>query len=312
MAAAVNVMESAASVFPQLSPTTVNFATAGIGGMMGWTVVHPFNTICIQMNLASASAVEKTQSFSSFASTVVREKGFKSLYTGLSAGLLRQLFYTTSRLGLFELFRDEVAKYRKTDIWSRLATGVVSGGMAALISCPAEVTLVRISNDCALPAERRRNYTGVLNAFSRIMTEEGFKTFFSGCGPLVNRAMLVGAIQVGTYDQFRETFREYGVTHEFTNVLYASMTSGLLLSVLSMPLETAKNRMAFQKPDPVTGKLPYTSASQTMMHIVKTNGALRLWSGFTPYYLRCGGQTILMFTAVEWLRKIYKKYSASP
>ena len=37
-------------------------------------------------------------------------------------------------------------------------------------------------------------------------------------------------------------------------VFYASMTSGLIYSVITMPLETAKNRMAFQKPDAVTGK----------------------------------------------------------
>lgn len=46
-------------------------------------------------------------------------------------------------------------------------------GIAALISCPAEVTLVRISNDQTLPAEMRRNYKGVGDAFSRILKEEG-------------------------------------------------------------------------------------------------------------------------------------------
>lgn len=86
----------------------------------------------------------------------IREQGAMSLYSGLSAGLLRQIFYTTSRIGLFEVFRDEMAKYRQTDIWSRLSTGMVSGGIAALISCPAEVTLVRISNDQTQPAAMRR------------------------------------------------------------------------------------------------------------------------------------------------------------
>jgi hypothetical protein len=38
-------------------------------------------------------------------------------------------------------------------------------------------------------------------------------------------------------------------------VFYASMTSGLIYSVITMPLETAKNRMAFQKPDAVTGQM---------------------------------------------------------
>ena len=128
---------------------------------LGWTVVHPFNTVCVRMNLASAVAASSgnakvSMSFPSYLSMTIREQGAMSLYSGLSAGLLRQIFYTTSRIGLFEVFRDEMAKYRQTDIWSRLSTGMVSGGIAALISCPAEVTLVRISNDQTQPAAMRR------------------------------------------------------------------------------------------------------------------------------------------------------------
>ena len=39
-----------------------------------------------------------------------------------------------------------------------MAVGAVSGGMAAFISCPAEVSLVRMANDNSLPAAERRNY----------------------------------------------------------------------------------------------------------------------------------------------------------
>jgi hypothetical protein len=55
---------------------------------------------------------------------------------------------------------------------------------------------VRISNDKSLPEKLRRNYKGLADAFQRILKEEGASTFFSGSGPLVNRAMLVGAVQV--------------------------------------------------------------------------------------------------------------------
>lgn len=105
---------------------------------------------------------------------------------------------------------------------------------------------MRISNDATQPVEKRRNYKGVVDAFQRIMREEGFKTFFSGSGPFVNRAMVVGAVQVGTYDQFRGMYKDMGVKNELLNVFYASMTSGLIYAIATMPLETAKNRMAFQ------------------------------------------------------------------
>ena len=40
--------------------------------------------------------------------------------------------------------------------------GAISGGMAAYISCPAEVSLVRMSNDNSLPLAERRNYKGTV------------------------------------------------------------------------------------------------------------------------------------------------------
>jgi len=285
--------------------TLVNFATSGLGGLIGWVFIHPFNTVAIRMNLATVSGGGPSLSLFPFISKTVKRDGIMTLYNGLSAGLLRQLFYATSRFGLFEVIRDELAKHRPVDFASRLFSGVVSGGMAAVISCPAEVTLVRLSNDSSLPLDKRRNYKGVINAFVRILKEEGPKTFFSGAGPFMNRAMVVGAVQVGTYDQFRNMYRSWGVTNTNLNVFYAAMTSGFIYAVMTMPLETAKNRMAFQKPDPITKILPYRATIQTIKSVAMKEGVLKLWAGFPPYYLRCGGHTVLMFMSVEYLRKMY-------
>jgi solute carrier family 25 oxoglutarate transporter 11 len=95
-------------------PKSVVFATSGLGGMMGWAMVHPFNTIAVRSNLASASG----QTFS--LKEMVAKQGWMSVYDGLSAGVLRQVFYATSRFGLFETFRDMLHEYRgKTDFASR-------------------------------------------------------------------------------------------------------------------------------------------------------------------------------------------------
>ena len=65
---------------------------------------------------------------------------------------------------------------------------------------------------------------------------------------------------------------------------------------------------SLQTPDPTTGKLPYTGTIQTIGAVAKSGGALSLWSGFLPYYGRCGGHTVAMFIAVDQLRVLYKKY----
>ena len=109
-------------------PSSVSFATAGAGGLLGWIAVHPFNTLSIRMNLASSSGVVTESSFAKFSQQIIEKEGVKSLYSGLGAGLLRQFFYATARFGFFEVFRDELAKYRETDFLSRLVAGVASGG----------------------------------------------------------------------------------------------------------------------------------------------------------------------------------------
>jgi solute carrier family 25 oxoglutarate transporter 11 len=83
------------------------------------------------------------------------------------------------------------------------------------------------------------------------------------------------------------------------------MSSGLIYSIATMPLEAAKNRMASQKPDKVTGNLLYTSTLQTMRIVSASEGFLALYNGFLPYYIRCGGHTIAMFISVQMMRDFY-------
>jgi solute carrier family 25 oxoglutarate transporter 11 len=92
----------------------VIFASSGLGGMLGWCIVHPANTVAVRANLASM----RGQKFSFKA--MVKEHGWMSVYDGLSAGVMRQVFYASSRFGLFETFRDMLHEYRgKTDFASR-------------------------------------------------------------------------------------------------------------------------------------------------------------------------------------------------
>ena len=69
------------------------------------------------MNLAAMQG--KSLSFTN----MIRQNGVLSLYDGLPTGILRQVFYATSRLGLFETCRDKLHEIRgKTDFAGRQVT----------------------------------------------------------------------------------------------------------------------------------------------------------------------------------------------
>jgi solute carrier family 25 (mitochondrial oxoglutarate transporter), member 11 len=189
--------------------------------------------------------------------------------------------------------------------------GAITGGIAAYISCPMEVAVVRMSNDGSLPVAERRNYKGVVDTATRIVKEEGVAAFWRGSSPFVARAMMVGVFQVATLDQFKEMYATYFNQKKgsIPNVFSAAMTSGFIYSVATMPLEASKNRMASQKPDAL-GKLPYKSIVQTLTKVSADEGFMALYNGFFPYYLRCGGHTVAMFIFVQLMRDFYVKSAA--
>ena len=127
------------------NPMWFNFTSAGVAGSFAWCIVHPFNTASVRMNLASASGAPSV-TFPRFIANMIKNHGVRSLYDGLTAGILRQTVYATSRVGLFEVFRDELGKHRPVDFLTRFIAGVSSGACAAFVACPSEVTLVRLSN----------------------------------------------------------------------------------------------------------------------------------------------------------------------
>ena len=120
---------------PPAVPGYVNFITAGLGGIIGWTVVHPLNTLSIRMNLiiAQNAGLQPNQqerlSFVRFSTDIIKNESVGALYRGLTAGWLRQVFFATSIYGFYEIFRDQLAKF-SDDLGyaARAVAGVGSGG----------------------------------------------------------------------------------------------------------------------------------------------------------------------------------------
>ena len=116
------------------------------------------------------------------------------LYTGLSAGLLRQVTYTTARLGIFDTLMKGLstaaeAENRKIGFKERAGAGLTAGGLAAVVGNPADLALIRMQSDGLKPVAARANYRSVVDALMRIAKSEGVLAWWSGCAPTVVRAM---------------------------------------------------------------------------------------------------------------------------
>lgn len=162
--------------------------------------------------------------------------------------------------------------------------------------------------DGRLPLNERRNYTSVANALSRIVREEGLLTLWRGTIPTMGRAMVVNAAQLASYSQAKQYLVASGRFTEGIQLHFvASMISGLITTIASMPVDIAKTRIQNMKTLP-GAKPEYRGTIDVLTRVIRQEGLFALWKGFTPYYCRLGPHTVLTFIFLEQMNTAYNIY----
>merc|ERR1719219_2772793 len=239
--------------------------------------VQPLDLVKNRMQVMKSDGGKRPSSLTVI-SNVVKNEGVATLYTGLSAGLLRQALYTTTRLGiytsLFETFSSPDGS--PPGFFMKAGLGMTAGAVGAFVGTPAEVSLIRMTSDGTLPPDKRRNYKNVFDALFRMYREEGITTLWRGAIPTMGRAMVVNAAQLATYSQAKQLILGTGYIQDgiFCHFV-ASMISGLVTTIASMPVDIAKTRLQSMKY--IDGKPEYKGALDVLSKVVKKEGFFSLW-----------------------------------
>ncbi|KPP64101.1 mitochondrial 2-oxoglutarate/malate carrier protein-like [Scleropages formosus] len=306
---------------------------------MGATVfVQPLDLVKNRMQLSGQGSKAREYKTSLHAvASILRNEGFRGIYTGwafltgqgsvgqvslslnlsymrdteyiLSAGLLRQATYTTTRLGIYTVLFERLSKADGTppNFFIKALIGMTAGAIGAFVGTPAEVALIRMTADGRLPSDQRRGYTNVFNALIRITREEGVTTLWRGCIPTMARAVVVNAAQLASYSQSKQALLDTGYFRDDILCHFcASMISGLVTTAASMPVDIVKTRIQNMKM--IDGKPEYKNGLDVLVKVVGREGFFSLWKGFTPYYARLGPHTVLTFIFLEQMNKFYKIY----
>ena len=105
---------------------------------------------------------------------VLKTDGLLGLYRGLSASLLRQITYSTTRFGIYEELKS--GQKSKPTFPTLIAMASASGFIGGVAGNPADVLNVRMQHDAALPVAERRNYKNAVDGLIRMTREEGWKS----------------------------------------------------------------------------------------------------------------------------------------
>uniref|UniRef100_A0A6P7GB63 Mitochondrial dicarboxylate carrier-like n=1 Tax=Diabrotica virgifera virgifera TaxID=50390 RepID=A0A6P7GB63_DIAVI len=230
---------------------------------------------------------------------IVKKQGIAALYNGISASLLRQLTYSTTRFGIYEVAKQNT----ESDTFAaKVAIAAIAGGCGGVVGTPGDMVNVRMQNDIKLPPEKRRNYKHAIDGLIRVYREEGARKLFSGCSMATSRAVFMTIGQLSFYDQIKKTllmtpyFSDNSLTH-----FLSSLSAGAIATTLTQPLDVLKTRSMNAKPG------EFKSLGDLILYTAKL-GPAGFFKGYIPAFVRLAPQTILTFMFLEQLRQNFGYY----
>jgi len=165
------------------------------------------------------------------------------------------------------------------------AAGGISGAVSKTITAPIErvklIIQTQEANPMIISGEVPR-YTGIMNCFSRVSSEQGIGAFWRGNFTNCLRYFPTQAFNLAFKDSIKSLFPKYSPKEEFGMFFLANVTSGGLAGALSLcivyPLDYARTRLAS---DVGSGKKTFNGLDDCLKKTASgPKGVLSLYNGF--------------------------------
>ncbi|KAK4135652.1 mitochondrial carrier [Trichocladium antarcticum] len=300
--------ESAVASPSRQKPIHYPFWFGGSASSMAACVTHPLDLIKVRLQTRTG---DMPKSMSGTFVHIVKHTGIRGLYSGLSASLLRQLTYSTTRFGIYEELKSRAAATQPKDPLTDkplkplslpllMGMATVSGLIGGVAGNAADVINVRMQHDAALPPAQRRNYAHALDGLVRMVRAEGPASALRGVGPNSARAAAMTVSQLASYDVFKRTLMQVTpLGDSLATHFSASFLAGVVAATVTSPIDVIKTRaMTASGNHGVVALLRETTAAE---------GVRWMFRGWVPSFLRLGPQTICTFLFLESHRQVYRK-----
>ncbi|KAI4478727.1 hypothetical protein M0804_011755 [Polistes exclamans] len=265
----------------------------GIASAGAACVTHPLDLLKVHMQTQQEGKISAIRS----TVTIIEKDGILALYNGLSASLLRQLTYSMTRFGAYEVGKQKIESHgNPMPFYQKLLLAGCTGAAGGVVGTPGDLINVRMQNDIKLPSHLRRNYKHALDGLVRVIKEEGVLRLFSGCSTATGRAMLMTIGQLSFYDQIKIILlsSDYFTDNPTTHVI-SSLCAGAVATTLTQPLDVLKTRAMNAK----VGQ--FKNFADLFLYTAKL-GPLAFFKGYVPAFIRLAPQTVLTFLFLEQLR----------
>ncbi|KAL4781604.1 mitochondrial carrier domain-containing protein [Aspergillus varians] len=277
------------------------FWFGGSASCFAAAVTHPLDLVKVRLQTRAHGA--PSSMIGTFAH-ILRSHGAFGLYNGLSAALLRQITYSTTRFGIYEELKDRfTSPSSPPGFLSLLGMACASGIIGGVVGNSADVINVRMQSDAALPHAQRRNYRHAFHGLVEMTRTEGFSSLFRGVFPNSTRAVLMTSSQLVSYDVFKRICLEkLGMSDSLGTHFTASLAAGFVATTVCSPVDVIKTRVMTASAAESEGH----NIVGLLREITRKEGFAWAFRGWVPSFIRLGPHTIATFIFLEEHKKLYR------
>lgn len=236
-------------------------------------ITHPIDVIKVrfQNNIREDNNIFK----------LIKNTNRSFLYKGISASILRNGTFVSTKMYAYNYLKKE---YNPRNFGTKFLCGCTAGAIGATVGTPFDTVMVNMQSNPKIN-------TNILTTVHRLYDTNGIRGFWKGYNYTLSRGIVVTACQFSVFEQLKQELIEQNM-NETTRFLLSSVTSSVITSLVSNPVDLCKTRK-------MNDIYP-----NTIVTIYKKEGLLNLWKGLIPNIMRQIPMNIIRFGCFEMFSDI--------
>ncbi|KAJ9551085.1 hypothetical protein OSB04_015130 [Centaurea solstitialis] len=268
--------------------------SGAIAGAVSRTSVAPLETIRTHLMVGSCghSSVEVFQD-------IMKTEGWTGLFRGNFVNVIRVAPSKAIELFAYDTVKKNLApkpgEQGKLRIPESLIAGAVAGISSTICTYPLELLKTRLT-------VQRGVYKNLVDAFLKIVKEEGPAELYRGLTPSLIGVVPYAAANYFAYDTLRKAYRRLSKGEEIGNVatLLIGSAAGAISSSATFPLEVARKHM---QAGAINGRV-YNNMLHALLSILEKEGVGGLYKGLGPSCVKIVPAAGISFMCYEACKKI--------